>query len=130
MNLGSGRGLTVTLDAFETPLQIAAKSGKDKDGAETANADVRFPAETSWHGLRLSRITASRLYPPESDGSDTRTFNFLEAPDKVRKTLARIGFGVPVAPDYAPIDQGEGCGGSMQIEQRDGGSALVCTWGC
>ncbi len=130
MDLGSGSGLTVALDAYDTALQITAKSGKDKDGATTASADVRFPAETTWHGLKLSRITTSRYYPPESDGTDTRTVNFLEAPDKVRKTLVRLGFGVPVAPDYAAIDGGEGCGGSMQIEKRDGGSALVCSWGC
>lgn len=130
MDLGSGRGLTVALDAYDTPLSITGKNGKDKDGAETASAEVRFPAETSWHGLKLSRITTSRYYPPESDGSDTRTVNFLEPPEKVKKTLARLGFGVPVAPDYAPIDSGEGCGGAMQIEKRDGGSALVCTWGC
>jgi Short C-terminal domain len=130
MDLGSGRGLTVALDAFDTPLPITAKNGKDKDGAETASGELRFPAETTWHGLKLSRLTTSRYYPPETDGSDTRTVNFLEQPEKVKKTLARLGFGVPVTPDYAPIDSGEGCGGSMQIEKRAGGSALVCTWGC
>ncbi|HQA18063.1 MAG TPA: SHOCT domain-containing protein [Novosphingobium sp.] len=129
MDLGSGRGLTVALDAFESPLAITAKSGKDKDEVDTASAEIRFPAETTWHGLKLSRVTASRYYPPESDGSDSRTLNFLEPPEKVRKTLARLGFGVPVAPDYAPLEN-EACGGSMQIEKRDGGSALVCTWGC
>ncbi|MFM5949884.1 MAG: SHOCT domain-containing protein [Novosphingobium sp.] len=130
MDLGSGRGLTVALDAYDEPLPITAKNGKDKDGAETASAEVRFPAETTWHGLKLSRVTTSRFYPPETDGSDTRTVNFLEPPEKVKKVLARLGFGVPVTPDYAPIDSGEGCGGAMQIEKRDGGSALVCTWGC
>ncbi|HQV05033.1 MULTISPECIES: SHOCT domain-containing protein [unclassified Novosphingobium] len=130
MDLGSGRGLTVALDAYDTPLPITAKNGKDKDGAETASAELRFPATTTWHGLKLSRITSSRYYPPETDGSDTRTVNFLEPPEKVKRTLARLGFGVPVTPDYAPIDSGEGCGGAMQIEKRDGGSALVCTWGC
>jgi Short C-terminal domain len=130
MDLGSGRGLTVALDAFDTPLPITAKNGKDKDGAAIASAELRFPAETTWHGLKLSRLTTSRYYPPETDGSDTRTVNFLEPPEKVKKTLARLGFGVPVTPDYAPIDSGEGCGGAMQIETRAGGSALVCTWGC
>jgi hypothetical protein len=131
MDLGSGRGLTVALDAYEVPLQITAKSAKDKDGGQSSSAEVRFPEATTWHGLKLSRITTSRFYPPESDSSDTRTFNFLETPDKLRRTLARLGFGVPVAPDYASIEGGEeSCGGSMQIETRAGGSALVCTWGC
>lgn len=130
MDLGSGRGLSVALDAFDSPLAITAKSGTDKDGANTASAEIRFPAETSWHGLKLSRLTTSRYYPPETDGADTRTLNFLEPPEKVKKTLARLGFGAPIAPDYAAIEREGTCGGSMQIEKRDGGSALVCTWGC
>jgi Short C-terminal domain len=130
MDLGSGSGLSVTLDAFDTPLAITAKSGTDKEGAQTANADLRFPAETTWHGLKLSRLTTSRYYPPESDGADTRTVNFLDPPEKVKKTLARLGFGVPIAPDYAEITSTNECGGSMQIEKRPGGSALVCTRGC
>lgn len=129
MDLGSGRGLTVRLDAYDLPIPITAKSGRDKDGAQTASAELRFPAETTWHGLKLSRLTSSRYYPPETDGSDTRTVNFVEPPEKVRKVLARLGFGVPLAPDFAPI-AGEGCGGAMQIETRPGGAALVCSWGC
>lgn len=130
MNLGSGRGLTVALDGFEVQLQIAAKSGKDKDGADTASADLRFPAETTWHGLKISRVTTSRYYPPETDGMDKRTINFLEPPEKVRRTLGRLGFNVPEEPDYKPIEEAQGCGGAMQIEKLSGGSALVCTWGC
>ena len=130
MNLGSGQGLTVTLDGFAEPLQIAAKSGKDRIGAETASAELRFPADTTWHGLRLSRVTTTRYYPPETDGSDSRTINFLEPPEKVRRTLARLGFAAPLAPAYTRIDEDKGCGGAMQIEPRPGGAALVCSWGC
>lgn len=130
MDLGSGQGLTVALDAFAAPLQITAKSAKDRAGTLTANADLRFPAETTWHGLLVSRVTTSRYYPPETDGMDSRTVNFLEPPEKVRKTLARLGFAVPIAPDYAPIEEPNSCGGAMQIESRPGGSALVCSWGC
>lgn len=130
MDIGSGQGLTIELEGFAAPLQIVAKNGKDKDGADTASADVRFPQGTTWHGLNISRVTTSRYYPPESDGADSRTVNFLEPVDKVRRTLARLGFAAPAAPDYTPIDEGQGCGGAMQIEARPGGSALVCTWGC
>lgn len=130
MDLGSGQGLTVALDAFAAPLQISAKSAKDRAGALTASADLRFPAETTWHGLRVSRVTTSRYYPPETDGMDSRTVNFLEPPEKVRKTLARLGFAAPIAPAYAPIEEPNSCGGAMQIESRPGGSALVCSRGC
>lgn len=130
MDLGSGQGLTIALDAFAAPLEITAKSAKDREGALTASAELRFPAETTWHGLLVSWVTTSRYYPPETDGMDSRTVNFLEPPEKVRKTLARLGFGVPIAPDYAPIEEPNSCGGAMQIESRPGGSALVCSWGC
>lgn len=130
MDLGSGQGLTVSLDAFVAPLQISAKSARDRHGAQTARADLWFPAQTTWHGLLISRVTTSRYYPPGTDGTDSRTVNFLEPPEKVRKALVGLGFKVPVAPGYAPIEEPNACGGSMQIETRPGGSALVCTWSC
>lgn len=130
MNLGSGQGLTITLDAFADPLQIAAKSRKDQYQAEVADAQIRLPEETTWHGLKVSRITTSRYYPPDSDGSDTRTINFLEPAVKVRQTLARLGFNAPLAPEYRLMEKPGSCDGSMQIEPREGGSALVCNWGC
>lgn len=127
--LGSGRGMTVKLDAWDAPLSLTAKSTTDKDGIETSDAWVKFPEATSWHGLSLSRVTVQTVTVPDSDGSYTRTVNFLESPDKVQKTLARLGFGAPKAPDFAELTD-DACGGGMQIVALDGGSALSCSWGC
>ncbi len=130
MNLGSGQGLTISLEGFAEPLEITARSRKDQYQAEVADAEVRMPEETIWHGLKVSRITASRYYPPSSDGSDTRTINFLEPVDKVRGTLARLGFNAPLAPEFRLMEKPGSCDGSMQIQPRPGGAALVCNWGC
>lgn len=127
--LGSGKGMTVKLDAWDTPLALTAKSSTDKDGIETRDAWVKFPEATSWHGLKLSRVTTQTITVPDSDGSYTRTINFLEPADKVQKTLARLGFGAPKAPDFAELTD-DACGGGMQIISLDGGSALSCSWGC
>lgn len=128
-DLGSGKGITVRLDAFPDPLGIEVKNNTDADGTETKFAWLRFPANTTWHGLKLSRVTSTSVIVPESDGSYTRTINFLDQPDKVRSTLARLGFGAPRAPDYAELHD-DACGGSMQILAVNGGSALSCSWGC
>ena len=128
-NLGSGKGITVRLDAFPNPLGLEVKNSTDAQGTETRHASLRFPANASWHGLKLSRLTSTSLLVPESDGSYTRTLNFLEEPDKVRATLARLGFGAPRSPDYAELHD-DACGGSMQIVAVAGGSALSCSWGC
>ena len=127
--LGSGKGMTVKLDAWDSPLALSAKVATDKDGVETRDASVKFPEATTWHGLRLSRLTTQTVMVPESDGGYTRTVNFLEPADKVQKVLARLGFGAPKAPDYTELG-GEGCGGSAQVITLDGGSALSCSWGC
>lgn len=127
--LGSGRGMTIKLDAWDTPLALTAKSSTDKDGIETRDAWVKFPEATTWHGLKLSRVTTQTITVPDSDGSYTRTVNFLEPADKVQKTLARLGFGAPKAPDFAELSD-DACGGGMQIIALDGGSALSCSWGC
>ena len=129
MELGSGKGVTIKLDAWDVPLGVWAKSVTDPAGMVTADAAVKFPAATTWHGLRLSRLSAQRIAPPESDSSYTRSISFLEPADKVQKTLARLGFGAPREPDYAPLDDG-GCGGSVQVVSLNGGSALTCSWGC
>jgi hypothetical protein len=128
-DLGSGKGITVTLDAFDTPLGIEAKSSVSADGISTRHAWLRFPAGTTWHGLKLSRLTSTQMTVPDSDGGYERAITFLEQPDKVRTTLARLGFGAPRAPDYAELEN-DGCGGSMQITAISGGSALTCNWGC
>lgn len=127
--LGSGRGMTIKLDAWDNPLALTAKSSTDKDGIETRDAWVKFPEATTWHGLKLSRVTVQSITVPDSDGSYTRTVNFLEPADKVQKTLARLGFGAPKAPDFAELSD-DACGGGMQIVSLDGGSALSCSWGC
>jgi hypothetical protein len=127
--LGSGRGMTVTLGGFEVPLAISAKTTTAKDGIENREASLRFPEGTTWHGLRLSRLTTRTTIVPESDGGYSRTVNFLDPPDKVQRTLARLGFGAPKETDYAELAD-EGCGGSMQISAVAGGSALICSWGC
>ena len=129
MDLGSGKGVTVKLDAWDVPLGVWAKSVTDPGGMVSADAAVKFPAATTWHGLRLSRLLAQRISPAESDSSYTRSISFLEPADKVQKTLARLGFGAPREPDYAPL-QDEACGGSAQVVSLNGGSALTCSWGC
>ena len=129
MELGSGKGVTVKLDAFDQPLGVWAKS---VTGAEETvqDAAVKFPAGVTWHGLRLSRLATHSSVPAQSDAfTNTRSISFLEPADKVQKTLARLGFGAPREPDYAPLDDG-GCGGSAQVVSLNGGSALTCSWGC
>lgn len=127
--LGSGKGMTVKLDAWDDPLALGVKTATNKDGVETRDAWVKFPEATTWHGLKLSRLTTQTISVPESDGSYLRTINFLEPADKVQKTLARLGFGAPKAPDFSELG-GEGCGGSAQVIDIAGGSALSCSWGC
>ena len=129
MELGSGKGVTVKLDAWDVPLGVWAKSVTDQTGMVTQDAAVKFPAATTWHGLRLSRLTAQRVSPAESDSSYTRSISFLEPADKVQTTLARLGFGAPREPDYAALED-EACGGSAQVVSLNGGAALSCTWGC
>ena len=129
MALGSGKGMTVKLDAWDTPLPIWAKSVTDKDGVVTQDGAVKFPDGATWHGLRLSRLSTHAVAPPESDSSMTRSISFLEPADKVQKTLARLGFGAPREPDYTEL-QDQGCGGSAQVVSLNGGSALSCSWGC
>lgn len=127
--LGSGKGITVSLGAFADPLALNVKNSTDADGTETKHAWLRFPEGTTWHGLKLSRVTTTTTIVPQSDGGYARAITFLDQPDKVRTTLARLGFGAPRAPDYATLTD-NGCGGSMQIVAISGGSALTCNWGC
>ena len=129
MDLGSGKGVSVKLDAWDQPLGIWAKSITDAGGTTTKDAAIKFPEATTWHGLRLSRVTAHRVAPPESDSSYTRSISFLEPTEKVQKTLARLGFGAPREPEYSEL-QDQGCGGSAQVVSLNGGAALSCSWGC
>lgn len=128
--LGSGKGITVRLDGFDNPLALEVKNGTDADGTETRHAWLRFPANTTWHGLKLSRLTLTNTLVPESDaGAYEQTMTFLDQPDKVRSTLDRLGFGAPRAPDISELSD-QDCKGSMQIVAISGGSALVCSWSC
>ncbi len=130
MDLGSGQGVTVKLDAWDAPLTVWAKSvSSEADMTTTQDAALKFPAGTTWHGLRLSRMTTHRSIPEGSDSSYTRTISFLEPAAKVQKTMARLGFSAPLEPDYAPLE-GDACGGSAQVVALNGGAALSCTWGC
>lgn len=126
-----GKSQTVTLDAFPDPLPAVGKSGKDADGATTADASIRFPPATYWHALRLSRVTASRYQPPESDSSYTRQLVFLDPPDKLLRALNRLGFQAVAQPGYSELpDTYNSCGGAMEVVAVPGGSALRCGWGC
>ena len=130
MDLGSGQGVTVKLDAWDTPLTVWAKSvSSEADMTTTQDAAMKFPEGTTWHGLRLSRMTTHRSIPEGSDSSYTRTISFLEPAAKVQKSLSRLGFSVPLEPDYAPLE-GDACSGSAQVVSLNGGAALSCTWGC
>ncbi|WP_309621936.1 SHOCT domain-containing protein [Novosphingobium sp.] len=128
--LGSANGITVRLDAFDSPLALNVKNGTDADGIETRHAWLRFPEGTTWHGLKLSRLTSTSTLEPESDaGAYEQAMTFLDQPDKVRSTFARLGFGAPRAPGFSELND-QDCKGSMQIVAISGGSALVCSWSC
>lgn len=130
MDLGSGKGVTVKLDAWDAPLSVWAKSVENASEMTTnQDAAVKFPDGATWHGLRLSRLTTHRSIPEGSDSTYVRTISFLEPADKVQKTLARLGFGAPREPDYSPLED-EACGGAAQVVSLNGGSALSCSWGC
>ncbi len=130
MDLGSGKGVSVKLDAWDTPLTVWAKSVATDEGmTTTSDAALKFPDATTWHGLRLSRVTTHRVVPEGTDSTYTRTISFLEPADKVQKTLARLGFGAPREPEYSPLED-EACGGLAQVVSLNGGAALSCSWGC
>ena len=129
MALGSGKGVTVKLDAWDEPLGVWAKSVTDQTGLTTQESAMKFPAASTWHGLRLSRLTSRRLSPAESETTYIRSISFLEPADKVQKTLARLGFGAAREPEYSQLSD-QTCGGLMQVVALNGGSALTCSWGC
>lgn len=129
MELGSGKGVTVKLDAWDEPLGVWAKSVTDHSGLTTQESAIKFPAASTWHGLRLSRLTARRLSPADSEPTYIRSISFLDPADKVQKTLARLGFGAAREPEYSQLSD-QTCGGLMQVVSLNGGSALTCSWGC
>ena len=122
-------GIRIKLDAFPAGLPVTAKSTTDAEGAYAANAGVRFPEGAMWNGLKLSRITANRYVPPETDSSYWKRITFLETPQDVQRALVRAGFDAKLQPDYSELHD-QACGGSMAIEAISGGAALSCGWGC
>lgn len=129
MALGSGKGVTVKLDAWDRPLAVWAKSVTDQTGLSEQDGAIKFPEATTWHGLRLSRLSARRLSPADNESTYIRSISFLEPADKVQKTLARLGFGAPREPEVRPLSD-DTCGGMMRVVALNGGSALTCSWGC
>ena len=129
MALGSGKGVTVKLDAWDQPLGVWAKSVTDQTGLTEQDGAIKFPAATTWHGLRLSRLSTRRLSPADNESTYIRSISFLEPADKVQKTLARLGFGAPREPEVRPLSD-DTCGGMMRVVALNGGSALTCSWGC
>jgi hypothetical protein len=128
---GDKAGLTVKLDAFANPLAVTASSHTDQDGIFFSESSVRFPNHTMWNGLRLSRLRAENITPPESDSVYSRFVTFLDPPEKVQEVLNRLGFAAKIRPEYTALpDTYNSCGGSMQIETMPGGSSLSCGWGC
>ena len=129
MALGSGKGVTVKLDAWDQPLAVWAKSVTNQTGLSEQDGAIKFPDATTWHGLRLSRLSARRLSPADNESTYIRSISFLEPADKVQKTLARLGFGAPREPEVRPLSD-DTCGGMMRVVALNGGSALTCSWGC
>lgn len=100
-------------------------------GGRVIESSIRFPAETIWNGLRITRLSAKHGDFPDIDDFDSRSVNFAEPPSRLAARLRGLGYRVPVEPDYLNLSTSEDvCGGSMQITRVSGGSALVCSWGC
>lgn len=127
----NGGAFTVKLDEYNEVLPVQARVEKDSEGIESQSASVRFPSGTTWHGLKLSRITANWYLPPETDSSYSRSINFLQSPREVQNVLNRLGFNATLHPNYSELpDTYNSCGGSMSIQEIPGGSSLSCGWGC
>lgn len=109
---------------------IPAFSKKAGEGSDTVYESVAtFPQPATWHGLRITGVSASLYVIPEADSTYTRQIRFKEDPGALRAALNRQGFNLPRAPAYAEL-QDDACGGSMQIVDMPEGSALQCSWGC
>lgn len=123
--------LTIKIDAFPRPLTISATSAKDAEGGWSATAEVRMPEGTTWHGLRIARVTSAWNRPPETDSVYGRSITFTDPPERVARTLNRLGFRIVDEPGFSELpDTYNSCGGAMSVEARPGGSALSCSWGC
>lgn len=98
------------------------------DGGRVFTNEVRFPAESSWQGLRLGRLAIEYGDYPEIDKSLARGITFRESLARVRATLARLGASIPANGDVVLEDGG--CGGSMALSEVAGGIEWSCSWGC
>lgn len=126
-----GGSYTVKLDEYDETLPVYASVKKDSEGIESRSASVMLPTGTTWHGLKLSRITTEWFLPPDTDSSYSRTVNFLQSPQELQNVLNRLGFNAPLDPDYSELsDTYNSCGGGMSIRKIPGGSSLICSWGC
>ncbi|MBB3983586.1 hypothetical protein GGR44_003282 [Sphingobium fontiphilum] len=109
---------------------IPAFNKQAGEGSDTVYESVAtFPQPSTWHGLRVTGVSASLYVIPEADSTYTRQIRFKEDPGALRAALNRQGFNLPRAPAYAEL-QDDACGGSMQIVDMPEGSALQCSWGC
>ncbi|WP_395636945.1 hypothetical protein, partial [Sphingorhabdus sp.] len=126
-----GSSYAVKLDEYDETLSVQARVEKDGEGIESRSASVVLPSGTTWHGLKLSRITAHWYLPPDADSSYSRSINFLQSPREVQNVLSGLGFNAPLHPDYSELpDTYNSCGGGMSIQKIPGGSSLSCGWGC
>lgn len=114
-------------------VPFAASTSRRTDGREVLTVIVSaHPLRpTSWHGLRLQRISTMSRQIPESDSTYARTIALAEHPATVLRTLNRLGFATRMAPGHSRLSSaGDECGGAMQVMAVAGGAALHCDWGC
>lgn len=88
---------------------------------------LRFPDETTWHGLRLDQMISSIKGYPDIDGFIRWELTFRDSAAAVRKVFAAQGLSIPAGKWH---EMKEGCGGDMAIEPRVSGAALTCSWTC
>lgn len=105
------------------------KTAGENEGEQIYEGAADFPQPATWHGLHVRGITASLYVVPEAGSAYTRQIRFMDDPQVARTALGRLGFNIPNGDGYAELHD-DSCGGSMQIVEIGGGSALQCSWGC
>lgn len=124
----SGKSIQVGSGRIEVK-SVLTKTAGDNEGETVFESVAHVPQPATWHGLRVSSITASLYIVPEADSTYTRQIRFPDDPDTARLALNKLGFNIPQSPEYADLHD-DSCGGSMQVVAISGGSALQCSWGC
>ena len=99
------------------------------------DSHVALPVGSTWHGLKIERLWAEFVAPPETDSLYRRGIHFAATPDQVREALAAHGSDVPLRPNYRELDEYTAfssgtCGGAIMIEPAGEGASLVCERGC